>query len=207
VNDHVSVVVLAGGRSRRMGTDKALLCLDGQPLLRRALERLRPLSDDLIVVADDPERLGDALPVWPVRVIGDVIAGKGALGGLYSGLLAARYEQSVVVACDMPFLNAALLAWMAEQLPGLDGVVPQVDVNAGPVIRHSLHAVYARSCVGTMREALEQDRLSIHGVLDRLRLRLIRTEEIELFDPRGLSLMNANTPEEWAACQRLAASI
>jgi hypothetical protein len=58
-----------------------------------------------------------------------------------------------------------------------------------------------------MREALEQDRLSIQGVLDRLRLRPIRTEEIELFDPRGLSLMNANTPEEWATCQRLAASL
>src|SRR4030095_9850800 len=156
----------------------------------------------------DPERLGDALPVWPGRVISDVIAGKGALGGADSGVRAARCEQSVVVACDMPFLNAALLAWMAEQLPGYDGVMPQVDVNAGAghVSRHPLHAVYARSCVGTMREALEQDRLSIQGVLDRLRLRLIRAEEIALFDPRGLSLMNANTPEEWAACQRLAAS-
>jgi molybdopterin-guanine dinucleotide biosynthesis protein A len=117
----VSAVILAGGKSRRMGRDKALLEFDGKTLIERVIERVRTVSDDIIIVCNDV----DTYAKFGVRIVTDVIPGKGSLGGLYSGMLAAREEYALALACDMPFLNDALLRYLIFLTPGFDVVIPQ----------------------------------------------------------------------------------
>ena len=214
-----------------MGQDKALLRIDGQPLLVRVLQRLAKLSDDLIVAAGDAGRYEEVLrDAPPVRQVLDCVSGAGPLGGMCAGLRAARYEQAVVVACDMPFVNVALLEWMAGLLPGYDAVVPRFldeqkpDFGAGdqkpgfcekpgflsaPGHRakdaglQPMHAVYSRACVEPIQAALARGERSVGTFLASLHVHVVDADEMTSFDPHHLSLRNVNTPEEYAECLRL----
>ena len=206
----MSVIVLAGGHSRRMGADKALLQARGQPLLARVVGRLAGLSDDIIVSTDQAGRYTAALDGLGVREVIDALQDAGPLSGLCAGLTAARYAQAVAVACDMPFVNAALLRWMAEQLPGYDAVVPQTGYLAHASSRraksaglHPLHAVYRKSCLKTIHAALAEGERSMGSLLSRLNTRRVGTDDLRAVDPQLLSLRNVNTPEDWAECLRL----
>jgi len=207
-----SVIVLAGGRSRRMGADKALLSVHGQPLLARVVRRLSGLSDDIIVSTDQAGRYADVLVGFGVREVMDTIHDAGPLSGLCAGLTAARQDQVIAVACDMPFINAALLQWMVDQLPGYDVVVQQTgnpaSASATPENRasanglHPLHAVYNRQCLDRIRVALNEGERSM-GSLLRLNVRRVGIEDMRSIDPPLLSLRNINTPADWAECLRL----
>ena len=105
----ISAIILAGGESRRMGSNKALLSLDGQPLIARTAACLRPLADELIVVTNTPEAYQFLVADFAARLIPDALPARSALVGLYSGLRMARGDLALAVACDMPFLNPALL--------------------------------------------------------------------------------------------------
>jgi len=212
----MSVIVLAGGHSRRMGVDKALLQARGQPLLARVVGRLAGLSDDVIVSTDQAGRYTAALDGLGVREVIDALQNAGPLSGLCAGLTAARYAQAVAVACDMPFVNAALLRWMAEQLPGYDAVVPQTgdlahvgDPAHARALRtksaglHPLHAIYRKSCLETIHAALDEGERSMGSLLSRLNARRVGIDDLRAVDPRLLSLRNVNTPEDWAECLRL----
>ncbi len=212
----MSVIVLAGGHSRRMGVDKALLQARGQPLLARVVGRLAGLSDDVIVSTDQAGRYTAALDGLGVTEVIDALPDAGPLSGLCAGLTAARYAQVVAVACDMPFVNAALLRWMAEQLPGYDAVVPQTgdlahvgDPAHARALRtksaglHPLHAIYCKSCLETIHAALDEGERSMGGLLSRLNARRVGIDDLRAVDPRLLSLRNVNTPEDWAECLRL----
>ena len=208
----ISVIVLAGGHSRRMGADKALLQARGQPLLARVVGRLADLSDDIIVSTDQAGRYTAALDGLGVTEVIDALPDAGPLSGLCAGLTAARYAQAVAVACDMPFVNAALLQWMAEQLPGYDAVVPQTGdlahagagaLRAKSAGLHPLHAVYSKSCLKTIHAALAEGERSMGSLLNRLNARRVGIEDLRSVDPRLLSLRNVNTPEDWAECLRL----
>jgi molybdopterin-guanine dinucleotide biosynthesis protein A len=189
-----SVIILAGGRSQRLGRDKSLLLLAGQPLLARTVARLAPLSDDLIVVtnhADRYEPLG-----LPTRLIPDQRPGVGALMGIYSGLRAARHGLALAVACDMPFLSVSLLRYMLSLAPDYDVVIPRLDGFLEP-----LHAVYGRACLGPMETVLEAGRRQIIAFFDQVRVRYVEEEEVDRFDPQRLSFVNVNTPQDWAEVQ------
>ncbi len=129
----VSVAVLAGGQSRRMGQDKAFLEVGGRPVIERVLAQVKPLSDDLFISANAPQKYARfGLPIVP-----DIYSDKAALGGLYSVIHAARHNHVLVVACDMPFLNVALLQHLIDLAPTADVVVPLID----PPQPETLHAV------------------------------------------------------------------
>lgn len=207
----LSGVILSGGQSRRMGRDKALLEVGGQRLIDRVVERLREVTDDIIVVANEPERY-----IGPHRrVIPDAFPNSGSLGGLYSGLVAARHAYVVAVACDMPFLNPALLRFLARAARGWDAALPQVSegrltdggnhaiadrkVTAKNVDLQPLHAVYHRRVGRAILDRLQAGDMRMIGFLPHLRVRYVTAEEIARYDPLHLSFFNANTPEEWAA--------
>jgi molybdenum cofactor guanylyltransferase len=201
----VSIVILAGGQSRRMGRDKAFIEFDGRPLIARVIERVRALSSDLIIVANSSQ----AFESFGTRLVGDVYPGKGSLGGLYSGLEAAREQYVVALACDMPFVNADLIAYLVSQAPGFDVVIPRAkdpsgkskraprfhDLIAREIDLHPLHAIYAKSCMEPIRARLTADDLRIIGFLDSVRVRTVEQEDIDRYDPRHLSFFNLNTPE------------
>jgi molybdenum cofactor guanylyltransferase len=132
-----SGIILAGGMSRRMGRDKAWIELGGRALIQRVIERLGQVCADLIVVANNRA----PFEAQPVRVVGDVLPEKGALGGIYSGLRAAQYECAIVVACDMPFLNGALLDYMLTLADEYEVVVPSAHDASKPLRPYSAPAV------------------------------------------------------------------
>ena len=191
-----SVVILAGGQSRRLGRDKSLLPVGGEPLLARTVHRLAPLSDDLIVVTNHGERY-ESLDL-PVRLVPDERPGVGSLMGIYSGLRAARHPLALAVGCDMPFLNAPLLRYMLGLSPGYDVVIPRLAGLLEP-----LHAIYRETCLGPMEKLLEAGRRQIIAFFGQVRVRHVEEDEIDRFDPQRLSFVNVNTPEDWAEVQAL----
>ncbi|MDO8532215.1 MAG: molybdenum cofactor guanylyltransferase [Dehalococcoidia bacterium] len=134
----VTAIVLVGGRSTRLGRNKAREIIDGRPIIQRVLDAVQPLADEVLLVAAQGQDTA-----WPprggrIRPIVDVYAESGPLVGIYSGLAAAHLNCCVAVACDMPFLKAKLLQSLVELIPGYDAVVPRLEGRALP-----LHAVYA----------------------------------------------------------------
>lgn len=186
----VTGAVLAGGKSRRLGQDKALLHLtsDGEVLMSRVVNDLRPLCDEVIVVGRERDDGFGADLVVP-----DLVAGAGALGGLYTALKLAKNNLCVVVACDMPFLNRKLLSHMIELSAGYDLVLPRMETYV-----ETLHAVYTKSCLEPIEALLAEGNLRIYDFYDQVRVRYVDRAEIELFDPALLSFFNINTPEQLA---------
>ena len=162
-----SAVVLAGGASRRMGRDKRLLPwgtdADGRPrtLLQSVVDKLADVADDVIVVANDQPDIRGA------RVAPDAIPGSGSLGGILSGIEAARHERVFVAAADMPFLNVALVRDLLGRLEGHDAVVPVIGNRPEP-----LHAVYGPAVATAARRQIAtratQDRVGVRGTRCRL---------------------------------------
>jgi molybdopterin-guanine dinucleotide biosynthesis protein A len=194
----VAGVVLAGGQSSRMGHSKAHLPIAGEPLLRRVVGRLRAALGDVLVVG--PPELAPLVP--EVSVIPDTRPGMGPLAGLEAALGAITARCAFVVACDMPFVAPPLV----EALAARALAAPDYDVVAlrsAHGLEH-LHAVYARTCLAPITEALDQGDRSLHGLLARLRVLEVAPAEASAYDPTSLSAFNANTPGDWARALALA---
>jgi molybdenum cofactor guanylyltransferase len=183
---NASAIILAGGQSARMGTDKALLMMDGESLLDRTIARLNLVSDEVIVV-------GRAyVPSGGARWIRDEIESVGPLGGLLSGLIGARHRYVICVGCDQPFLDADLLRYLASLAGDSDAVVPRIAGSS-----HPLHAVYDRDITAAARKRIETGEYSVRRFLDTIRVRWVDESEIDVFDPEHRSFLNVNTPEQW----------
>ncbi len=193
-----SVMVLAGGRSSRMGRDKAFLPLGGRPLVEHVLDRVARLSDDVFLVVHQAEPFRHL----PVRLVEDLPGPRGALTGLVSGLREARHEWALAVACDMPFLNPALIRHMASLAPGHDVVIPQAGEFLEP-----LHAFYRRTCLGPMEDLLRRGEQKVIAFFPQVRVRVVDEKDLEAVDPERLSFWNVNTPEEWERALQLYAEL
>jgi molybdopterin-guanine dinucleotide biosynthesis protein A len=191
----ISVAVLAGGQSSRMGQDKAWLPVGGRPVVERVVERVAPLSDDVLLIANVHAPYGRL----PARLVGDVYPGKGSLGGIYTALQAARYDHCLVVACDMPFLDAGLLRYLIGLAPSYDVVVPRVEG-----FPETLHAIYGKRCLEPIQRRLLAGQLKIVGFFDEVRVRYVERDDVACFDPQFRSFMNMNTPADWERLQQLA---
>ena len=197
---NVSAIVLAGGRSRRLGRDKAVEPFGGQPLIRRVIERVEPLVDEIIVVVADAAR-GEALPLLDgERVALDIYPDGGSLGGIFSGLSAANNPWGLVVACDMPFLNRQLFRHMLGLRDGCDAVVPVPGDYPEPT-----HALYARKCLPHIEAKLQANDLKISGFFAEVNVLHLEEEEVRQFDPDLRSFFNVNSPEDLAQAHVLAA--
>ncbi|MBI2914224.1 MAG: molybdenum cofactor guanylyltransferase [Chloroflexi bacterium] len=181
----LSGVVLAGGASRRLGLDKAGVTFDGRPLLEIIVERLSGVCSEVIVACGS--QTARKRPALPVRFVKDPIAGQGPLAGVQAGLAAAQSDHCLVVACDMPFLNPGLLAYMAGRPRRYQALVPRFGGRW-----HPLHALYARSCLPTVESLLAQGGNALEELLAHLDVQVVSEEEVRRHDPRGLSLFNLN---------------
>lgn len=188
----ISVIILAGGHGKRLGTDKALLEMGGQTLVQRAVATLAALSDDLVVVI----RPDQALHLPGARVVNDLAPYQGVLAGIAAGLAAAQHEWSLLVACDMPFLNLDLLRYLIEQADAHDIVVPRLEVGLEP-----LHALYHRRCLAALESALQAGERRVRAFYSALDVRYVSPEEMARLDPAGRSFFNINTPEDLATAR------
>ncbi len=189
-------IVLAGGESRRMGSDKAFLPINGLPMIEHVIRALRTVCGHIIVVTNSPRDYER----YDVEVAGDALNSRGSLVGLYSGLLQSSDDQNLVVACDMPFLSPGLLAYMARISADYQVVLPRVGDFIEP-----LHALYRRDLLPIIEERLRRDERRIRDLFTGLRIRYVTGTEIDAFDPSRRSFINVNTREEYeeATCSDL----
>jgi molybdenum cofactor guanylyltransferase len=189
-----SAIVLCGGRSTRMGRDKASLPFGAETLLARVVRTVKQVADDVVVVA----REGQALPEG-FEAVRDSAEGLGPLAGLMVGLHHVKADRAFVTACDLPFLRPALIGRLLDLSAGYDAAVPVID--AYPMMTT---AVYSRS-VGPVVEALVAKRaLRARDLLDHVRVRRVQADELRDVDPDLDSFRTCNTPESYADALRRA---
>ena len=199
----ITSIVLAGGKGTRLGKDKLQEAVGGRPLLQRVIDSLIPISQRILVRTAQGQKLPAIEPTRSkVASVPDIYPGKGALGGIYTGLTAAKSQYGLVVAADMPFLNPDLLQHLVTVAPGFDVVMPRIDGEIEP-----LHAVYSRDCLPAIQEQIERNQLQIRIFLERVRVRYVELAEVDMFDPRHMSFFNVNTPEDLTKAQEIAAEI
>ncbi len=184
----MSGIVLAGGKSSRLGRVKPLERINGHSLIERTIDCLFPLSHTVFVVTSQEQFDIIEAARLKGRVIVDLYPRKGALGGIYTGLASAESFYSLVVGCDMPFLNMDLLRYLVDLAPDFDAVVPRIDGMYEP-----LHAVYSKDCLVFISELMAQGKLEISKLFDLVNTRYVDKEEIARFDPHFCSFFNVNT--------------
>lgn len=195
----LTTIIFAGGAGTRLGgVKKALLEVGGKPIIERVLDAVAPLGGDLIVVDNDR-----TLATYPgVRIVPDVETRAGPLVALYSGLSAVESTLSLVVACDMPFLNTRLLSWLIELASGFDVVLPVIDGQMDP-----MHAVYrGEACLEAIGTALTRGEKRMISYLSEVRVREVGETELRMIDPGLQSFFNVNTPQTLDLARALAAS-
>jgi molybdopterin-guanine dinucleotide biosynthesis protein A len=188
----ISVAVFAGGASRRMGADKALLRIapDGPATIERVISVARRISDDVFIVSPedrDYSRFG-------ARRVADRFPGAGPLGAMISALGATDRPFTLVLSCDHPFLSAPLLRWMSE-LPSSQLTLPEVVVNA-QMMSHPIHARYRSDALPILTEVFASGERRLRTAISRLETRAIPEAELTRFDPGLRSLFSVNTPED-----------
>lgn len=192
----MSSIVLAGGRSSRLGQDKTKLIVGGVVLLHRTVRRLGDLGEEVILVLAPGQEEPRLAFSDHVSIVRDEHAHRGPLVGLYSGLKSSRDDKAVTVGCDMPFLNVDLLRYMRGLAGGVDAVIPKVGHLVEP-----LHAVYSRSCLEAIEDMIATGDFRLRNLLDRVTVRYVEGDEIDRFDPEHLSWFNINTPEDLARAE------
>jgi molybdopterin-guanine dinucleotide biosynthesis protein A len=192
----VSIAILAGGQSKRIRRDKAFLEVDGSPLIERILVRVKPLTDDLFISTNSPEKYQQ----FGLRTVADVYPNKAALGGIYSALKAARHDYVLIVACDMPFLNIDLLQHLINLAPTAEVIIPLIE----PSLYEPLFAVYSKNCLPVIKSQLLANRLRIFDFFDEVSVRYVEQDEVAKFDPNFHSFINVNTPADWRKVQTMA---
>ncbi|MGQ8873490.1 molybdenum cofactor guanylyltransferase [Paenibacillus sp. TSA_86.1] len=192
-------LILAGGQSSRMGTNKALLELNGATVLTHIAEAIRPSVSRMVIAAGLNEAIYSAIrdEDFNSECVEDVYPGKGPLAGLHAALLASHTDWNLVSACDMPLLQTSFFAGMkrlAEQYPTYSAIVPRAQGRI-----HPLAGAYHRRILPGLEQCLLHDRLRVIRWLDEIGCRYVETDELEQagVEQAALQLSNINTPEEF----------
>ena len=197
----ITAVVLAGGMSRRLGRNKAVELFDGETLIRRAIGRMRQVARNIMVVANDENRVAELDLPDDVSAVIDEYPGRGPLAGIYTGLNASSTDWAVFCACDMPFLSPRIYHALLSNRDSHDAVVPIVDGRPEPV-----HAAYSRACIGPIGDKLATDNLKVAGFFRDVSVRYFSEDELRAIDPNLLSFFNINTQQDLEMAVSLAAS-
>ncbi len=188
----ISCGILAGGESRRMGRNKALVDFDGRPLVVRIVDRLSLWSDDVFVV----EKTSTDLGTLGIRVYRDDLDARTPLAGIVTALRAATHPHVFVCATDMPHVSRDLVELLASRASGADAVVPEHDGRIEP-----LHAVWSAAAAGRVAVQMGAGERAVHRVLERLNVITVAEDEWRTADPHAMSFTNVNTPDELEAAR------
>ena len=192
-------MIQAGGRSTRMGGEpKALLDLGGRRIIERVIEAMSAVLDEILVVTNTPDRYA----FLGLPMVRDVYPDHGSLGGIYSGLAAATGDAAFTVACDMPFLHRDVARLVVERAGEADVVIPRVGDQL-----ETMHACYAKACLGPIEARLRAGRLKIVGFFPDVRVLEIAETEVSRHRDPAIVFMNVNTPDELERARAVAAEL
>jgi len=192
-----SLVIQAGGQSSRIGTNKALLLFNGQILIRRIIQRLLPIADEILISSNQPEDLTFlGYPIFP-----DLLPGQGSLGGLYTALFYAQSPAVAIIATDMPFPSLVLLQ---KQRALLDIENNDVVIPSSPDGYEPFHALYRRDvCLEAVKRALDTGQKRMISWFPKVKVRVLSVDEVRLLDPSGRTFININTLEDLVQAEKL----
>ncbi|MAW64319.1 MAG: molybdenum cofactor guanylyltransferase [Acidobacteria bacterium] len=183
-----TAAIIAGGQAKRLGgIDKWALNVGGQRIIDRQLAVLGGIAEHILIVSNDPHRFRSL----GLRVCADLIPGTGPLGGLYTALVRSPTEHTLVVACDLPFLAAAFLRYLATQIGHADAAVPRTEDGPQP-----LCAVYTQNCVDAVRAQIQRGRHRMSALKEVIRVAHVGPAEIAAFDRDGKLFLNVNTSDD-----------
>lgn len=186
-------VILAGGKSSRMGQDKAFVKLGNQPMIEVILAKLIPLFClSPIIIANRPEKY----TYLGIQVQADRMPDMGPLSGIHAGLYYASSPFVFVVGCDNPLLNSAVISYMQNQIANYDIVVPD---HGGYC--HPLHAIYSQNCMKAIEAMLRQDNRKLTDLFSKVKVRYIHSDEFVKIPDAEQSFVNVNTPADLAKVQ------
>ncbi|WP_031514934.1 molybdenum cofactor guanylyltransferase [Desulfofalx alkaliphila] len=191
-----SAAILAGGKSSRMGTNKAFLEVRSCRIIDHTMDELKKVSDDILLITNKPEEykgLG-------VRLAKDIYPGMGPLSGIHSALVHAGHRAVLVVACDMPFIEAGLARYLISFADDYQVIIPVVDGYHEP-----LFAVYSTSCVPHIERCILQGKRRVIDFFSSVRVKYVNEEEISKVANLELVFYNVNTPKELALAKKIKA--
>jgi len=183
----MAAIILAGGKSIRMGENKAFIEVDGVPIISRIYSLFKELFEEVIIVTNQK----DLFKNLDSRIYTDLVPDKGALGGLYTGIFFSSFQYSFCVACDMPFIKKALVQYLIKNTKDEDVIVPRTSDGLQP-----LHAIYSKNCLEPIRKIIERGKYKIIDFYRLVRVRIVEENDFLLLDPFRESFINVNTPEE-----------
>lgn len=183
----VTGVILAGGKSRRFGKNKALVEIDGIPLIGRVVSVMQSVFQHIVLITNTPDEYSYLkLPMYE-----DIIKGLGPLGGIFTALMTITNEAAFFVACDMPSLNRELIHHMVKVRADFDAVVPSIHGNV-----EALHALYCKRCLPAIRRLVDSREYQVFRFFPDVSVRYLDDNEIRCFDPELRSFFNVNRPQE-----------
>ncbi len=186
----ITGVILAGGASRRMGSNKALLEVDGNSIISRVYRTLAALFHEVIIVTNDPREY-DFLPC---RKVPDIYANVGSIAGLHSALAHSDTPHTFVTACDMPFLDPSIISCLCrlQLAEGFEATIPYSEGGQEP-----LHGVYSAACKDIFDSAIQNDEKKVVDIIKKIKIRNVTYDEVQSFGGQSASFLNINTPEEY----------
>lgn len=175
--DQLSIIILAGGKSSRMGEDKGLMSLFGKPMISYVIDRARELTSNIIIVSNNPDYNKFELPV-----IEDIHPNKGPLGGIYSGLKASKSNINIILSCDIPYIKSGLIKYLLYQSEGYDVTVPLHDERVHPLI-----GVYTKDCLPVIERNITLGKLKVTDSFKGLNINIIEANEFDEIEFKNLN--------------------
>ncbi len=198
----VSGAILAGGKSKRMGVEKAFIELGGSTIIERVIDTIGQIVSEIIIVTNAPEDFVHVKARYirdlPIGIVKDIHRGIGALGGLHSGLYHAAEDQVFICACDMPFINPELVRFIVKVLDKSDAAVPVVQGFFEPLL-----AAYSKRCIDSIERDIEKGERQILSFYDSVKLRKINEWELRVFDRDLHSFININSPKDLIEAEKI----
>ncbi|MFH1777215.1 MAG: molybdenum cofactor guanylyltransferase [Candidatus Omnitrophota bacterium] len=185
--DEVTGIILAGGKSTRMGKDKSFIPVYGRPIIEIVIDKISSLTSQLLIITNKP----CLYRKYGIKTKKDILHEHGSLGGIYTSLVFSKTVYNLITACDMPFINMEVARYMIRIMPGYDCVVLRWRRRLEP-----LFAIYSKHCIRTIEDQLKKKNLKISDIFSNLKTKIIMGKEIRRFDPCGRSFVNINTRQD-----------
>jgi len=184
----MNAVILVGGKSSRMGTNKAFLELKGKTFIELQIELLREMFDEISISANTPSEYEYLnLPIFK-----DIYPGKGPLGGIYTSLINSSSLHTFMLACDMPFVGPELIKHLKDLTKEYDVVIPKSENGLEP-----LHAFYSKNCIEPIKRELDENNLRIRSFFPQVNVKIVELDSLASSDYFKNSIKNLNTMADY----------